>query len=684
VAVDDLDVRALLLLMVDRQAFEPVAVDRAVRGGAALREELADALGRTGDPRGRGMLEGLLIDDEARVRQAAAFALGELDDPAAAPALLKAAADLDRETGTLAVEALGKLGTRAVDVAERLLVVSEEERWARLLPSLFRFKDEAKVALAERGLERSDPEQHARAAYALGRDALPAGAPALRRLLADPDPWVRSWAARGLGAVGAAEDLPRLRPLLDDPDASPIIQALRAAQRLIAERQAPAPADWPPRLAELAADPRPGVRITALEAAGSWPPEGPLAETVADRAATGDGREREVALLAAAASGHPQARELVATAAAADDPVLRARAAEAAGKLVKTEAQVGEELASPRSETSSATTGASSEGAPPPTIDLLSRLADDPAPVVRAAALAARLEAATTGATESGAEAQAEAVAAQAAQRAAPLARAALQDPDAGVRSTAFDWLAEHPAVPLEALQPALRAALADREVESGLAAVKALAARGKAEALERGAAVALLEQVAEGPDPLLRREAGAGLVALERPAPAPRPFAVRGDLDAYRTMVQRTRRPHDVEMVTSRGSVRLRLACPEAPLTCLNFLQLAAQGFFDGLRFHRVVPDFVVQGGDPRGDGLGGPGYTIRDEVSHRRYRRGALGMALAGPDTGGSQFFIALTPQPHLDGGYTVFGEVAAGMEVVDRLVQGDRIERVRELPD
>ena len=116
-----------------------------------------------------------------------------------------------------------------------------------------------------------------------------------------------------------------------------------------------------------------------------------------------------------------------------------------------------------------------------------------------------------------------------------------------------------------------------------------------------------------------------------------------------------------------------MRLACPQAPLTCLNFLQLAGQGFFDGLPFHRVVPDFVVQGGDPRGDGSGGPGYTIRDEINRLRYDRGAVGMALAGPDTGGSQFFITLSPQPHLDGGYTVFGEVVAGDEVLDQIRAG-----------
>jgi cyclophilin family peptidyl-prolyl cis-trans isomerase len=152
--------------------------------------------------------------------------------------------------------------------------------------------------------------------------------------------------------------------------------------------------------------------------------------------------------------------------------------------------------------------------------------------------------------------------------------------------------------------------------------------------------------------------------------------------LDGYREIVQRTRRPRTVEVRTERGAFTLRLACPEAPLTCLNFLQLAGQGFYDGLRFHRVVPDFVIQAGDPRGDGVGGPGYSIRDEIGPLRYTRGAVGMALAGPDTGGSQFFVTLSPQPHLDGGYTLFGQVVAGEEVLDRIVQGDRIESVREV--
>ncbi|MDQ2668301.1 MAG: peptidylprolyl isomerase, partial [Gemmatimonadota bacterium] len=129
----------------------------------------------------------------------------------------------------------------------------------------------------------------------------------------------------------------------------------------------------------------------------------------------------------------------------------------------------------------------------------------------------------------------------------------------------------------------------------------------------------------------------------------------------------------------TERGTMDLALFASEAPLTVYNVVTLAYQGYFDGQRFHRVVPNFVVQGGDPRGDGNGGPGYAIRDELNRRRYGRGTLGMALSGPNTGGSQFFITLSPQPHLDGGYTVFGELVRGFEVLDRIVQGDRIVRV-----
>ena len=130
----------------------------------------------------------------------------------------------------------------------------------------------------------------------------------------------------------------------------------------------------------------------------------------------------------------------------------------------------------------------------------------------------------------------------------------------------------------------------------------------------------------------------------------------------------------------TDRGTIQIELAVLDAPATVDTFVGLARRGFFDGLPIHRVVPDFVIQGGDPRGDGEGGPGFTIRDEINQRPYLRGTVGMALDWADTGGSQFFITHSPQPHLDARYTVFGRVISGMDVVDRIEQWDVIRRVR----
>jgi cyclophilin family peptidyl-prolyl cis-trans isomerase len=130
----------------------------------------------------------------------------------------------------------------------------------------------------------------------------------------------------------------------------------------------------------------------------------------------------------------------------------------------------------------------------------------------------------------------------------------------------------------------------------------------------------------------------------------------------------------------TARGNMEIELFRQDAPLTVDNFVFLARRGFYDGLTFMRVAPYFMVQGGDPREDQEGGPGYAIRCEINMRPFGRGSVGMALSGKDTGGSQFFITLAPQPHLDGGYTCFGHVISGMEAADRLVPGDSIRSIR----
>jgi cyclophilin family peptidyl-prolyl cis-trans isomerase len=131
----------------------------------------------------------------------------------------------------------------------------------------------------------------------------------------------------------------------------------------------------------------------------------------------------------------------------------------------------------------------------------------------------------------------------------------------------------------------------------------------------------------------------------------------------------------------TTHGEIELELFAEDAPKTVENFVRLSREGFYDGLAFHRVIPDFMVQGGCPRGDGTGGPGYEFEDEPNDRRVVRGALAMANRGPDTNGSQFFIVTAEAcPWLDGKHTVFGHVTAGMDVVDTISAAERDARDR----
>ena len=134
----------------------------------------------------------------------------------------------------------------------------------------------------------------------------------------------------------------------------------------------------------------------------------------------------------------------------------------------------------------------------------------------------------------------------------------------------------------------------------------------------------------------------------------------------------------------TNHGAIEVELFDGDAPVTVDNFRKLATDGFYDGVIFHRVIPDFMVQGGDPEGTGTGGPGYTFEDEINDHKVERGALAMANAGPNTNGSQFFIVTAEAcPWLDGKHTVFGRVSAGMEVVDRISElpTDARDRPRE---
>lgn len=139
------------------------------------------------------------------------------------------------------------------------------------------------------------------------------------------------------------------------------------------------------------------------------------------------------------------------------------------------------------------------------------------------------------------------------------------------------------------------------------------------------------------------------------------------------------TNRTYKVLIKTNKGDIKLELNPAEAPITVNNFVTLARDGFYDGVTFHRVVPGFVVQGGDPTGNGTGGPGYRFQDEKVKRPYRKGTVAMANAGSNTNGSQFFICLEDQPTLPPNYTIFGDTVSGMEVVSKIQVGDVMQSV-----
>ncbi len=138
------------------------------------------------------------------------------------------------------------------------------------------------------------------------------------------------------------------------------------------------------------------------------------------------------------------------------------------------------------------------------------------------------------------------------------------------------------------------------------------------------------------------------------------------------------------IHIETAHGTIVIELYPDTAPNTVANFKALAGKGFYDGLTFHRVIAGFMAQGGDPDGTGMGGPGYSVKAEFNSRKHLRGTVAMARSSnPDSAGSQFYICFAPQPHLDGQYTIFGQVVEGMDVVDQIKQGDKMIKVSVEP-
>ena len=608
-----------------------------------VRRRAALAIGRVGLVEGVAPLAGLLTDTDPQVRQMAAFALGLIGDASATPPLSQALLDPDPLVRGRAAEALGQIGakeaapaigTLAAELVKHPAVTAmgpDDETWPAA-PEAEAFKlalfalvrlgafDPLAAAVLEGGRPVSTWWP---VAYALQRVNDPRAVPALTALAGGSGKYTVSFAARGLGASKDASAVTTLLPLIDR--SRPLEVRVSAVRALAQLNAAQAVEPLVALLADSAEDPN--LRLEAVTALG---------------------RLR-------AADALPLVQDLM----TAEWPVMRATATRAAALID-----------------------------PENFLLVLASLEPDRHWMVRAA-LAGVLatlppEAATARLREMLADedkrvwpAALRGLVELKVPDAAALLLAAVKEPDFAVRAAVSTLIGElKPDGGAAALREAFKIAAPDLAYVARAAALDALAEYGAAEAVET-LKLALADKEwavrVRAAELLERLEPSGEYRAAIRPVPTP---SVGYDSPA---LLAPDFSPH-VFIETAKGTIEFELAVLDAPLTSRNFMALARQGFFNGLAIHRVVPNFVVQDGDSRGDGEGGPGYTIRDELNERPFLRGTVGMALSWEDTGGSQFFIMHSPAPHLDARYTAFGHVVNGMEVVDRIQQGDVIQRVR----
>lgn len=634
----------------------------------ALRARAAVALGRLSLADHGGApsrtLEALAVDDpDLEVRRAALFALGQRADPASGEVLVRLTKDPEAALRQRAVEALAKLpraDLRAAvlaalgdpDVGVRLEAAHGPHRWSRDELGA----DAVDARLLEALGRESEAEVIAYALATLERRRAPTAGEAFRRFASSPEPQVRLFAVRGLKALAATE-----RPvealsralvdadwrvqveaclglsLCDSPEAD---QALGAATRAVS----------------------PHVRRTAWEALGGRVDR---LQTQSDARALQ--RLLEPYWLSAAEFDEEPSLSVQAAFLELELPLL-ARLRSLGGGWTHTQ---NVEMAAKIDEVA--------RRQPPVVLGGLTRaLARIPEDFARQGlgSLAAHADPFVAGAAIEG-------LGKHPGEWTRTLLLSLLEHPDAGRRLAAATALE---GMLVEADLPALIDLYRTTRGEIG-PEVRFTAVRAAQKASPRGPSP-VAELALSDPDPYVRRvarEVYASFTVMPPRVPPPKadeeaPLPVPGD-----GLPRWTRNPQ-VELRTSRGTMVFELFPAEAPQHVFNFLELARRGVYDGLDFHRVVPDFVVQGGDPRGDGNGGAswrGGSLREEIGPRKYVRGSLGMPRnENPDSGGGQIFVAHRRTPHLDGRYTIFGQLVAGARVLDTLEVGDRILSVREL--
>ena len=642
---------APLLAVEDAREWAPATLESGIQHPDPLvRRVAAMAIGRVGHPAGLELLIPALVDQDSTVQTAVLFALGLLGDSAAVPFILdrfSTQPPLSSVAAAEAVTALAKIGGRqAADFMSNLLrgtatLTTERDpalRQAAL--ETWRLGDLAPAndLVAFFG---EDDDLRWRGMYSLGRLRSTAAAQRFVEALRDVYVPVRNVAARALSApyveqAGLDPDatIELLRQAAEDQNAGVRIQAIRSLgtyQR----------ADLSPFLRLFVEDSHSGVRVQALMSlARCGGPEAAAEFTRVLESGNQFAMERE-ALMGLARTDSAEFVRVASAWAGNADWRRRATAARAWVAV----------LPGP------------GEGKP-------NFLGDGDGRVVAAA-----LEAWNDAADEPDLELISQ-------------ARRLITHDDAVVRTVAATVLARAPD-PSDVAQLAAMFDRAQRDSipDAARAALEALLAIAGVSDEGQSAVASRFLVLTATPDNYLLR----GWAEQHWPALASRwgprsPIETGRTLEDYRVFARRfvvnqtaDAYPHVFIETWEGRTIELELFGPDAPMTVASFLNLVDRQFFDGNRWHRVVPDFVVQDGDPRGDGWGGPMSIIRDEINMQRYQANVLGMALSGPDTGSSQWFITLSPQPHLDGIYTVFGKVVGNAAGVQRIMQGDQIRTI-----
>ncbi len=648
---------APLLRAEDARRWAPADLEAGVRSPEPLvRRSAAMAIGRIGDLRGTALLVPMLQDQDSTVQTVAAFALGLLRDSAAVAPMVARLAALPGPTLATAKEVISAVarigGPAAAELIDRVLDGTANIAVAQNRDVLVRQAAIDAWRLGDLGPTRQlialaqtdDDELRWRIVFSLGQMRAPAAGAVLLTSLNDAHPMVRAYGARALTASYVASA---------GLEAEGVVQVLVQASR----------------------DEQAGVRINALRSLGTY-------------------RREDVATRIVAQLSDPVPNVQVATASAvaqSGGPVAEAQLSRVVreGKgtfALQREALLGLARVSPDSfrilsgawtiSRSWPDRASAAEGwgwvAPGPDVSHPDFF-NDPDGRVAAAAL--------QGWTDAVPGPDPALLAAS---------RGLLTHADVGVRTLAARAVGRAPLpTDLAPLAAAYARASRDSVPDAAIAALdalRALAATSESEAgsVSRG----FLTATPRPANYVLRLWAEANWPeAAHRWGPA-FPLESNRTLQDYREIARRfvaapeaaDAHPHIFVETDQRGTIEVELLGPEAPLTVVNFLTLLDRRFFDHGRWQRVIPNLVTRDGDPRGDGWGGPGYAIRDEINQRRFDGFVLAMSLSGPDTGGSQWFFTLGPQPQLDGSYTIFGRVVGSPASLLRITQGDQIRLVR----